>query len=87
MRLKRNTTEDGKCKYSLIEHEKGGHIEHGLPHSENEFFVIKPKQKHPKCLGDVDYYGEFDCGYYTTILCEDCKYGLGRKDPEAKCNQ
>ena len=33
---------------------------------------------------------EWDCGYNTTIECEDCKYCIGaggRKDPEAKCNQ
>jgi hypothetical protein len=32
---------------------------------------------------------EYDCGYGTTIDCEQCKYGAcgGRKDPEAKCNQ
>lgn len=46
MRLKRNTTKDGMCKYSLIEHEKGDHIEHGFPKTENEFFVIKLKDKH-----------------------------------------
>ena len=42
-----------------------------------------------KCLGYYDYYGDFDCGYQTSITCEDCKYGVcgGRKDPEAKCNQ
>jgi hypothetical protein len=42
--------------------------------------------RHPKCLGD----GFDDCGYYTTISCEECKYNnapYGRKDPEAKCNQ
>lgn len=47
----------------------------------------KPK-KHPKCLGTYDEWnGDYDCGYYTKLLCEECKYGLGRKDPEAKCNQ
>lgn len=43
-------------------------------------------QKHPKCLGD----GIDDCGYYTTIDCDDCKYNntpYGKKNPEAKCNQ
>ena len=45
------------------------------------------REKHPKCLGEKDYWGDFDCGYQTTLMCEDCKYGLGRKDPEAKCNQ
>ena len=45
--------------------------------------------KHPKCKGfkewtDCGY--EYDCGYATTLDCDQCKYGLGRKDPEAKCN-
>ena len=47
-------------------------------------------KKHPKCQGEKDYWGEFDCGYGTTLLCEDCRYCVGakgRKDPEAKCNQ
>lgn len=40
-------------------------------------------QKHPLCKGDgIDH-----CGYYTTIDCDNCKYGGGKKDPEAKCNQ
>lgn len=43
MRLKRNITTDGICKYSLIENEKVFKIETGLPGSENEFFVIKLK--------------------------------------------
>jgi len=46
MKLKRNTTPDGMCKYSLIEHDKDDHVEHGLPGTENEFFVIKLKDKH-----------------------------------------
>lgn len=46
MRLKRNTTPDGMCKYSLIEHEKGDRVEHGLPGTEDEFFVIKLKDRH-----------------------------------------
>jgi len=45
------------------------------------------RTKHPKCKGNFDYWGEFDCDYPTTIICDDCKYGVGRKDPEAKCNQ
>ena len=48
MDLVRNTSTDGKCKYSLIENEKDGHVEHGLPHTENEFFVIKLKDRHAK---------------------------------------
>lgn len=50
----------------------------------------KPRAtKHPKCKGyqmDYDPY-DYDCDYNTTITCEDCKYGMGKKDPEAKCNQ
>ncbi len=45
------------------------------------------KKKHPKCLGHFDYWGEFDCDYYTVLTCDECKYGGGRKDPKAKCNQ
>lgn len=30
---------------------------------------------------------DYDCEYETHLLCEECKYGGGRKDPEAKCNQ
>ena len=47
-------------------------------------------RKHPKCKGSYDAYsGDFDCGYHTTIDCEQCKYCHlgGRKDPAAKCNQ
>lgn len=51
---------------------------------------VSNSSKHPKCKGykywtDCGY--EFDCGYETTIDCDQCKYGVGRKDPEAKCNQ
>lgn len=31
--------------------------------------------------------GDGDCDYDTDILCEECKYSGGKKDPEAKCNQ
>lgn len=48
MKLKRNTTPDGMCKYSLIEHEKDDHVEHGLPGTANEFFVLKLKDIHAK---------------------------------------
>lgn len=48
-------------------------------------------QKHPKCLSyQCNHYLdpiEFACGYFTKIDCEDCKYGMGRKNPEAKINQ
>jgi len=44
--------------------------------------------RHPKCLGYYDEYtGDYDCDYSSVLICEDCKYGCGRKDPEAKCNE
>lgn len=50
--------------------------------------IDKKQSKHPKCKGYYDEWnGDYDCGYHTKLDCEDCKYGLGRKDPEAKCNQ
>ena len=64
MKLVRNTTKNGICKYSIIEHEKNDHVEHGLPNTENEFFVIKLKDKHAQAalnayvesiLDDFDY--------------------------------
>ena len=46
------------------------------------------KTKHQKCLGYYDEFsGDYDCEYKSTLTCEECKYGLGKKDPEAKCNQ
>jgi len=46
------------------------------------------KTKHPKCLGYYDEFsGDYDCEYGTKLICEECKYGMGRKDPEANCNQ
>lgn len=47
---------------------------------------LKKQGKHPECLGDYDYWGEFDCDYGTVLTCDECKYGGGRKDPAAKCN-
>jgi hypothetical protein len=46
-------------------------------------------EKHPKCKGyktwtDCGY--EYDCEYGSILSCEECKYGHGRKDPEARCN-
>jgi len=54
--------------------------------SKKRAMLKKRSKKHPKCLGDgIDH-----CDYYTTITCDECKYNnspIGRKDPEAKCNQ
>ncbi len=58
-----------------------------------KFKIVKYKSKktfnkHPKCLGYFTYYSgiEFECGYNTKISCDECKYGFGKKNPEAKCN-
>jgi hypothetical protein len=46
--------------------------------------------KHPKCglilVGNPFDGYDYDCEYDTSLECEECKYGLGKKDPEAKCN-
>ena len=52
-----------------------------------DLYFPREKVTHVRCKGYYDYFGEFDCEYETTLDCDDCKYGLGRKDPEAKCNQ
>ena len=45
-------------------------------------------RKHPKCDGIHNVYtGDYDCSYETALACEECKYGMDRKDPAAKCNQ
>lgn len=55
--------------------------------------TIPLEMKHVKCksvkISAYDEPDEWDCGYNTTIDCEDCKYGGsgGRKNPEARCNQ
>lgn len=52
--------------------------------------VKKASTRHPKCLGysfDMGCGEEFDCGYGSDLICEDCKYGAGNRDPKAKCNQ
>ena len=53
--------------------------------------IAKEPVKHPKCLGTYDEWsGDYDCEYDSDLSCEECKYcagGMGRKDPEARCNQ
>jgi hypothetical protein len=45
-------------------------------------------KKHPKCAGQWGGCSrDYDCGYSSVLVCDECKYGTGRKDPEAKCNQ
>lgn len=53
----------------------------------NEIDEFKP---HKKCGGYSEWTPngvEYDCHYQSSLSCEDCKYGLGTKDPEAKCNK
>ena len=59
---------------------------------DNEFFTLEnnsnTNKKHPKCLGYFDNLtGDLECDYQSDLECDQCKYGVGRKDPEAKCNQ
>lgn len=52
--------------------------------------LFKPEEitKHPQCrITENTHTGDHDCGYNTTLTCDECKYGRGRKNPEAKCNQ
>ncbi len=49
--------------------------------------IAPPPEQHPKCKGWINEQGEGECGYNTTIGCDECKYCVGRKDPAAKCNQ
>ena len=58
--------------------------------SQMEEIMARPQEhpsKHPKCLGYRDEWTlEYDCEYMSNLTCDECKYGLGKKDPEAKCN-
>lgn len=63
----------------------------GLKPQLNILDVSGSSSRHPKCKGyrtqDIGWGSEYECGYETTIDCDECKYGGGKKDPEAKCNQ
>jgi hypothetical protein len=51
---------------------------------------IEYVSKNPKCKGYrywTSWGYEFGCEYESVLDCDECKYGLGRKDPNAKCNQ
>jgi hypothetical protein len=50
---------------------------------------LDSSKKNDGCLGYSDREGDYDCGYQTIIICEECKYSGcgGRKDPAAKRNQ
>lgn len=56
-----------------------------------EGFPPLPRSEPPRdgCGGVRDYWGEFDCSYRTTIVCEDCMYGPRAprgKNPQAARN-
>jgi hypothetical protein len=65
----------------------------GLKPQLNTLDVSSSSSQHPKCKGWYkNDWGMVDgpdwgCDYNTIIDCDECKYGGGRKDPEAKCNQ
>ena len=45
-------------------------------------------KRHKKCKGWYDEFtGDYDCDYQSVLVCDECNYGAGRKNPEAKCNQ
>jgi len=72
MRLDRNLNTDGKCKYALIERQKNNHVEYGLPGTENEFFVIKLKDRHAQAaligyLQSLTSQDEYDAEYAMDI--------------------
>ena len=55
----------------------------GLVVSENKDTQHPLVEIDKPCLGERDYWGEYDCGYDTDIICEDCACsGLGSIDPE-----
>jgi hypothetical protein len=50
----------------------------------------RQEKKRAKCKGyAVDNMDgtEYECGYNTTLDCDQCKYGGGSLNPEAKRNQ
>jgi hypothetical protein len=63
----------------------------GLKPQLNTLDVSGSSSRHPKCRGyitrDIGWGNEYECGYETTIDCNECKYGGGRKNPEVKRNQ
>ncbi len=57
----------------------------------NKIGGVLMKKVHQNCLSQQCNHPldpvEYECGYDTIIDCDECKYGGGRKNPEAKCNQ
>ena len=72
----------------------GKSLAHELANNKCGLPIVIGSSRHPKCAGRQCNHPldppEFECGYNTTIECEECKYcigAMGTKDPEAKCNQ
>lgn len=43
---------------------------------------------HPLCRLQFDARtGDYGCSYHSLLSCDECRYGAGRKDPEAKSNR
>lgn len=57
----------------------------------SDLLNLKIPEEDDKPTGCLGYYeemsGDYDCEYDTILTCEECKYGCGRKDPDAKCNR
>ena len=53
----------------------------------NDGDILSSKQKSKCPYGFFDREGVFDCEINTKLDCDDCKFGLGRKNPFAKRNK
>jgi hypothetical protein len=63
-------------------------MDHDVMHTLHKLVIESNDKRHPKCESRYDSFtGDYWCGYNTTVECQECKYGGGRKDPEAKCNR
>ena len=81
MKLYRNINTKGIGKYHLIELQKNNHIEHGLPFTENEFFVLKLKDIHalPALLAYAKSVDNSDSEYKNEILELTNRAGINSK--------
>jgi len=55
-----------------------------------EIDISEAHTKHPKCAGVkflTDHGYDYDCEYGAVLSCDECKYGYGGRDPEAKFNK
>jgi hypothetical protein len=68
MRLVRNTSEDGRCKYAIIDNRTGEKVEAKVGDPE-EFFVLKLKDEFavPALLAYADAARDFDPEYAAEV--------------------